>query len=337
MLNLAKGLEALMILVTGGAGFIGSGLIWGLNQIGFRDIVVCDRLGTGYKWQNLAKRQIYSVVHKDDLFAWLEASRPHIHTVFHIGACSSTTETDADYLMANNFQYSVRLFQYCTERRIPFFYASSAATYGAGEHGYDDVQTELQHLRPINKYGYSKHLFDQWVLAQKEFPSAWAGFKFFNVYGPGESHKGAQASVVYHAFPQVRDTKSLRLFKSYRDDVAHGEQKRDFVYVKDVVKTLLYFYTHRTSINPGIYNLGTGHARTFRDLGSAVFQALSAGTPRFEWVDMPPGIKDQYQYFTEARLENLRRASGYDGAMTTLEDGIRDYVLNYLATDDPYL
>lgn len=328
-----------MLVVTGGGGFIGSALVWGLNQQGRSDIVVVDRLGLHEKWRNISKASIDFVVPKDRFFSWLkeEQGRTRIEGVFHLGACSSTTERDADYLMENNVLYTKQLWDFCTREKIPFFYASSAATYGAEEKDFLDEPSRIPNLRPINKYGWSKQLFDAWAIRQKAQPPAWFGFKFFNVYGPQEYHKGPQASVVYHAFPQVLNQGRLRLFKSHRPDVSHGEQKRDFVYVKDVVKVLLHFSAHAQHIPSGIYNLGCGQARSFSDLGRAVFAALGKEA-QFEWIDMPESIRNQYQYFTEADLGRLRDRAGYKAPFTSLEEGVEDYVLNYLnRSGDPYL
>lgn len=327
-----------MILVTGGAGFIGSALVWGLNQRGYRDIVVVDHLGLGNKWQNLSKRELDFVVPKDQLFTWLaaEGKRAPIEAVFHLGACSSTTERDADYLMQNNVLYSKRLWDYCLEFDIPFLYASSAATYGSEEINFSDHAERTSALRPINKYGWSKQLFDAWALRQKNQPKAWFGFKFFNVYGPNEYHKGTQASVVYHAFPQVKERGALKLFRSYREDIEHGEQKRDFVYVKDVINVLLHFLEHSQRIPSGIYNLGSGQARSFADLGHSVFKALDR-PPNFQWIEMPESLRNQYQYFTAARLDKLRNEAGYHQDFFSLEAGISDYVQNYLMQADPFL
>jgi ADP-L-glycero-D-manno-heptose 6-epimerase len=328
-----------MIIVTGGAGFIGSALVWKLNEKGLSDIVVVDRMGEGQKWKNLVKRQITDIIHKDEFMVWLEGlpkSSP-IEAVFHMGACSSTTMTDVDYLIHNNLHYSMHLWNFCSKNKIPFIYASSAATYGAGEHGYGDLAKNLSQLRPINAYGYSKHLFDLWVMKQAVKPPFWAGLKFFNVYGPQEYHKGSQASVAFHAFPQIKETGSLKLFKSYRDDIGHGEQRRDFVYVKDVVDVMYHLYSVRRVAVSGVFNLGSGKARSFADLGRSVFRALGQKKEKFEWVEMPDQIRNQYQYFTEASLDELRQRTGYKKKMTTLEDGVHDYVVNYLAKDDPYL
>lgn len=327
-----------MLVVTGGSGFIGSALIWGLNQQGRDDIVVVDRLGLHEKWRNISKARVDYVLPKDRFFPWLaEGPRPAIEAIFHLGACSSTTERDADYLMENNVLYTKKLWDFCASEQIPFFYASSAATYGAEESNFEDEKERIPNLRPINKYGWSKQLFDAWAIKQKAQPPAWYGFKYFNVYGPQEYHKGPQASVVYHAFPQVLHEGRLRLFKSYRPDVEHGEQKRDFVYVKDVVKVMLHFFARSRQIPSGIYNLGCGQARSFSELGRAVFAALDR-KPQFEWIDMPESIRHQYQYFTEAHLRRLREVAQYQEAFTSLEEGVDNYIRQYLIRQgDPYL
>jgi len=325
-----------MIIVTGGAGFIGSALVWHLNQSGQRNIVIADELGLDQKWQNLAKRQINNFIHKNELFHWLENQKEPVEAVFHLGACSSTTEADGDYLIRNNVHYSMKLFEYCTQKKIPFIYASSAATYGNGEKGYSDDHSKLNLLRPINKYGYSKQLFDVWATQQKAQPPFWAGLKFFNVYGPNEYHKGGQSSVVFAAFPQVRDAQSLKLFKSYNSDYKDGEQLRDFVYVKDVVKVMEHLWKNHQQIKSNIFNLGSGKARTFLDLGRAVFKVMEI-PERINWIEMPNNVKNQYQYFTEADLTKLRSVAEYNAPMTTLEDGIKDYLKNHLMHEDPYL
>jgi ADP-L-glycero-D-manno-heptose 6-epimerase len=332
--------RSVMIVVTGGAGFIGSVLVWKLNQIGRSDIVVADRLGTGSKWRNIARRSVDHVIHKDQLFDWLTAQKQSgqkIDGIFHMGACSSTTETDADYLVQNNFQYSVRLFEFAAANKIPLIYASSAATYGLGTKGFLDDAATTRQLEPINPYGWSKQLFDQWALKQIHTPPLWVGLKFFNVYGPNEYHKGSQASVVFHAWPQVRDKQSLRLFKSEHPDYAHGEQKRDFIYVKDIADVLVYLLQNQNAVKSGIYNLGTGKARTWADLGRAVFAAADAGPAKFEWIDMPSNLKNQYQYFTEASMERFRAGTGWTRPFTSLEDGVADYVRQHLARPDCWL
>lgn len=326
-----------MIVVTGGAGFIGSAMVWKLNQAGHEDILVVDELGTDQKWRNLSKRHIKDALHKDDFLPWLERSKEKIEAVFHMGACSSTTEEDADYLVRNNHQYSVRLFEHCRDRAVPYIYASSAATYGAREADFSDGHERTRReLRPINKYGFSKHLFDCWALQQKKSPPFWAGLKFFNVYGPNEYHKGPQASVVFHAFPQIRDKGVLKLFKSYKTGIADGDQCRDFVYVKDVVNVMDHLWQKGDSSMSGIYNCGTGVARTFLDLGRATFAAMEK-KPAFDMIEMPENIRSQYQYFTCADLKKLRQQAGYLPEFTSLEDGVRDYVQNHLTKDDAYL
>jgi ADP-L-glycero-D-manno-heptose 6-epimerase len=328
-----------MIVVTGGAGFIGSAFLWKLNEEGLHDILVADEFGTGNKWRNLAKRRIGYALHKDQLLDWLSTkSRPAaIDAIIHMGACSATTEKDVDYLIKNNFNYSAELFQFAAHEKIPFIYASSAATYGMGEHGYSDDPQLIHKLRPINPYGYSKHAFDHWVLNQREKPPFWAGLKFFNVYGPQEYHKGGQASVVFHAFPQVRDRGNLKLFKSYKEGIGHGDQRRDFVWIKDVVDVILHFMRAPQNVKSGIYNVGSGEARSFADLGRAVFSSMGKREAKFDWIEMPDEIKNQYQYFTEANLSLLREQGGYTKAFTPLEDGVKEYVTRYLSSQDPFL
>ena len=328
-----------MIIVTGGAGFIGSAFVWKLNQEGIDDILVVDHLGTGAKWKNLSKRRISNSIHKDDLADWLQkhGKSASIEAIFHLGACSSTTERDVDYLMRNNVHYSMNLFDFAARQGIPFIYASSAATYGAGEAGYSDDPSKISALRPINPYGYSKHLFDSWALKQKAKPPVFVGLKYFNVFGPQEYHKGSQASVVYHAFPQIKNLGVLKLFKSYRPDFKDGEQKRDFVYVKDIVDVMFHIYRRKDAVVSGIYNLGSGKARTWKDLGSAVFAALGKGAPKFEFIEMPEALRGQYQYFTEAPLANLRRATGYDREFQSLEVAVADYVQSHLLKEDQFL
>lgn len=326
-----------MIVVTGGAGFIGSALIWNLNQQGREDVVVVDELGTDNKWFNLSSKRLLEVMHKNDLKTWLSNQTPSsIDFIIHMGACSTTTEADADYLIKNNTQYSIDLFKFATENAIPFIYASSAATYGNGDEGYSDSNSTTAKLRPINKYGFSKHVFDQWVLQQKKVPPFWAGLKFFNVYGPNEFHKGGQASVVFHAFPQVKSQGTLRLFKSYKKGIGHGEQKRDFVYIKDVVKVIDHLMQNKDQIDSAIFNVGTGEARTFADLGRSVFTALGK-KESFEWIEMPDNIRPQYQYFTQADLEKLRSQAGYTHTFSSLEEGVRDYTCEYLDKGPLYL
>ncbi|MDD5233510.1 MAG: ADP-glyceromanno-heptose 6-epimerase [Syntrophales bacterium] len=323
-----------MIIVTGGAGFIGSAFVWKLNEEGIDNILIVDHLGRGDKWKNLAGRRYYDFVHKDTFLEMVLGDRIsfEVKAVVHMGACSSTTERDADYLMRNNYFYTRALAAWAVRKDVRFIYASSAATYGDGSLGFSDEDAVTLKLRPINMYGYSKHVFDLGVL-RNEMQNRVAGIKFFNVYGPNEYHKEDMRSVVHKAYGQVRDTGKVRLFRSHREGYKDGEQLRDFIYVKDCVE-VLWWFLNRPEAN-GIYNLGTGQARTWKDLARSVFAALEL-EPRIEYIDMPEAVRDQYQYFTEARMEKLR-ASGCPLAFHTLEEGIRDYVVNYLRKTDPFL
>ncbi len=316
-----------MIIITGAAGFIGSALASRLNQSGERDLLLVDVLRHNDKWKNLRHLDFYDYVDRDALWETLPLL-PEVKAIFHMGACSATTESDAAYLMENNYRYTLRLAQYALQNNIRFIYASSAATYGAGERGYADDESAIHLLRPLNIYGYSKQLFD--LKARRE---GWlekiCGIKFFNVYGPNEYHKGDMASVVFKAFNQIRETGRVRLFRSHREDYGDGEQKRDFVYIRDVLEMMIWLWQH-PRVN-GLFNAGSGRARTFLDLAAATFQAMGKA-PRIEFIDMPEDIRDRYQYFTEAPMDKLR-AAGYDRPATSLEEGVRDYVQNYLARD----
>jgi ADP-L-glycero-D-manno-heptose 6-epimerase len=325
-----------MLLVTGGAGFIGSNVVAALNQAGRTDVVVNDVFGSDHKWRNLAKRQIADVVAPADLPRWLEGRK--LEAVIHMGAISSTTATDADLVMENNVRCSLRLLDWCTAARVPFIYASSAATYGDGAQGFADEWTPdaLKTLKPLNLYGWSKHLFDQALVARairkEALPPQWAGLKFFNVFGPNEYHKGEMMSLVAKRFDDVKAGRTVRLFKSHRDGIADGEQKRDFIYVDDAVAAVRWLL--ETPQVSGIFNVGTGKARSFRDLITAIFGTLGR-EPKIEYVDMPENIRGQYQYFTEAKVANLLHA-GYNGGFTSLEDGVGRYVTQFLDTDDRY-
>ncbi len=327
-----------MIVITGGAGFIGSNLVAGLEERGAKEFVVCDTLGHGDKWRNIAKRELADIVPPDRLIDYLNARRGRIEAIFHLGAISTTTETDADLIIRTNFTGSLALWNHCAANGVPFIYASSAATYGDGTSGFDDDGTVagLRPLRPLNPYGWSKHLFDRRVarlVAEREAtPSQWAGLKFFNVYGPNEYHKGSMRSVVATNFPAAREARPIRLFKSYRAGFADGGQKRDFVWVGDCVEVMLWLLV--TPSISGLFNIGTGRARSFYDLAAALYGALGRA-PLIDYVDMPESLRPRYQYFTEARPERLR-AAGYAAPFTSLEDGVRDYVTNYLLNDDPY-
>ena len=327
-----------MIVVTGGAGFIGSNLVAALEERGEHDLVVCDRLGRDDKWRNLAKRELAALVAPEALLEFLDAHAREINIVFHLGAISSTTESDADLILATNFTLSQRLWEWCAATETRFIYASSAATYGEGTAGFDDeaAPAALARLKPLNAYGWSKHLFDRRIARLLERrgarPAQWAGLKFFNVYGPNEYHKGSMKSVVAQIYPRAAQREAARLFRSHRPDVADGGQKRDFVDIRDCVDMMLWLHDH-PAVN-GLFNIGSGTARSFADLAAAVFRALGR-EPEIEYVDTPLAIRDKYQYFTEARMERLR-AAGYDRPATSLEDGVRDYVQTYLAAADPY-
>ncbi len=323
-----------MIVITGGAGFIGSAFLWKLNCEGIDDVIVVDSLGTSDKWRNLVKRQYADYLHKDDFLEMVCGDNVpfDIDAIIHMGACSSTTERDADYLMENNYRYSRRLAGWAVQNGVRFIYASSAATYGNGSKGFSDDDEVSVTLRPINMYGYSKQMFDLWILRNK-LKDKVAGVKFFNVFGPNEYHKGEMKSVVHKAFHQIKETDRVGLFKSYRSEFRDGEQKRDFVYVKDCVNVLWWLLENR-DIN-GIFNLGTGNARSWNDLANAVFSAMNQ-ISRIDYVEMPESIRDQYQYLTEAKMDKLG-AAGYPVSFGSLEDSVYDYVINYLRKRDRYL
>jgi ADP-L-glycero-D-manno-heptose 6-epimerase len=326
-----------MFLVTGGAGFIGSNVVASLNEAGATDVVVNDVLGAdNAKWRNLAKRQLADFLPPADLARWLDGRK--LDAVIHMGAISDTTASDGDLVMESNFRLSLRLLDWCTETGTPFIYASSAATYGEGTQGFDDDWSPeaLRKLRPMNLYGWSKHLFDQVLVdrvAKKlKLPPRWVGLKFFNVYGPNEYHKGAMASVLSKVFVGAKAGQPVRLFKSHREGIVDGDQRRDFIYVDDVVAVMRWLLD-QSSVN-GIFNVGTGKAESFRDMITAMFKALGRA-PNIEYVDMPEQIRGQYQYFTQSSVENLRRA-GYNAGFTPLETAVAQYVNGYLDRDDRY-
>lgn len=323
-----------MIVVTGGAGFIGSAFLWKLNREGIDDIIVVDQLGTSDKWRNLVRKRFTDYFDKDEFIRLIEEGKrlPPITAIVHMGACSDTQERDASFLMRNNYKFTLALAKHALANNIRFVYASSAATYGDGEFGYSDEDTATPDLRPRNMYAFSKQAFDLWALrtgASKKM----AGIKFFNVFGPNEYHKENMASVVFKSFNQIHDTGKVKLFKSYKADYKHGEQKRDFVYVKDCVDAM-FKLMNNNAVN-GIFNLGTGNARTWNDLARAVFAAM-AKQPKIEFIEMPEAMRDRYQYFTQADMAKLRKA-GIAGEFPPLEETVADYVKNYLLQDDPYL
>lgn len=328
-----------IVFVTGGAGFIGSNIVARLAQDPALDVVVCDWLFEADlgKWRNIAKHAIGDFVAPEAMFDWLDKRWRDVEMVIHMGAVSSTTEPDADKILHANFTLSRDLFRWCSDRQRRMIYASSAATYGDGSQGFDDRDDydALTALRPLNTYGWSKALFDSFAARQAArgyAPPQWVGLKFFNVYGPNEEHKDAMRSVASQIWPKVRAGQTVQLFKSYREGVPDGGQQRDFVYVDDVADVVAWL--HKSEHVNGVYNLGSGQARTFADLATAVFRA--AGKPvQIEYTPMPPAIRDKYQYFTEARMERLAQA-GYNRPFTPLEEGVRDYVQTYLASADPY-
>jgi ADP-L-glycero-D-manno-heptose 6-epimerase len=315
-----------MVVVTGAAGFIGSCLISKLNSDGFNDIIAVDDFSNETKNQNLVGKRLIAKVERFSLFEWLEKNPSQIDFVFHIGARTDTTEFDYQVFEKLNVSYSKQIWDFCTQKQIPLVYASSAATYGIGEQGYDDKEENVHLLKPLNPYGDSKNEFDKWVLAQQKCPPRWYGLKFFNVYGPNEYHKARMASVIFHAFHQITTNKSMKLFRSHHPLYRDGEQLRDFVYVKDLVNVCLFLM--KNQIKSGIYNLGTGKARTFLDLARNTFKAMNV-PENIIFVDTPLDIRDKYQYFTEANMSKLTQA-GYNHPFTSLEEGIEDYVKNYL-------
>ncbi len=316
-----------MIVVTGAAGFIGSCLVQRLNSENFNNIIAVDDFSNEVKNKNLEGKKIYQKVHRDDFVEWIDENEKEIEFIFHLGARTDTTEFDKKLLWKLNTDYTKAVWSKCVEYQIPLVYASSAATYGGGEFGYDDNTEIIEKLQPLNAYGESKNEFDKWVLTQENKPFFWAGLKFFNVYGPNEYHKGRMASVIFHSFNQIKQTGGMKLFRSHHPDFKDGEQKRDFVSVKDVTEVCQFLMHHRK--DSGIYNLGSGEARTFLDLTKAVFKAMDV-KENISFIDTPEDIRDKYQYFTEANMEKLK-SIGYDRSFTSLEEGVEDYVKNYLS------
>lgn len=329
-----------MIIVTGGAGFIGSNLLKGLEDAGHTDLVVCDWLGTEDKWRNIAKRGLRDVICPEEMMAFLHQHADEIEIIYNMGAISSTTEQDADLILRCNIRLTLDLWDFCRDNDVRLVYASSAATYGDGEAGFEDVQdgASLARFQPLNAYGWSKQMVDRRIIAGIEkkgeaTPPQWAGLKFFNVYGPNEYHKGGQKSVVAHLFPQIQETGQAKLFKSYHDDYADGGQLRDFIWVGDCVDVMLWLYD-----NPqvsGLLNVGTGQARSFDDLAKSTFSGLKRDV-KIDYIDMPEILRGKYQYYTQATVSKIQ-SLGYKKGFTPLEIGVERYVRDYLMQEDPYL
>lgn len=327
------------ILLTGAAGFIGSYLLGFLNKQGYTNIIIVDEFDNEDKWFNFDDKQFIEKVERSVLFDWLKENNPVIDFVFHLGARTDTTEFDYSIHEKLNVEYSKNIWNYCTEKSIPLVYASSAATYGSGELGYKDDHAIVNQLQPLNPYGVSKNEFDKWALAMVRVstnhnttPPSWAGLKFFNVYGPNEYHKGRMASMIFHGYNQIKKTGEVKLFKSHRTDFKDGEQLRDFIYVEDIAKVC--YWLMQNNVASGLYNLGTGKARSFKDQITAIFNTLNK-EPNIQYIDMPEDIKDKYQYFTEADMNKLINA-GYTESFYSLEEGVADYVKNFLAGSNYY-
>ncbi len=320
------------IIVTGAAGFIGSCMIQYLNELGYTNLILVDEFNRDDKIPNLKGKQFSCKVEREDLFVWLYKNKPKIDFVIHLGARTDTTEFNYAIHQHLNVEYSQQLWNFCTMNNIPLIYASSAATYGDGALGYNDDHDLCHQLKPLNPYGISKNEFDKWVLHQEDHPPFWAGLKFFNVYGPNEFHKGRMASVIFHSFNQIKKDGHVKLFRSHKPEFQDGEQLRDFIYVKDLLRVIAWLMNHQPE--SAIYNLGTGRARTFNDLVKATFAAMDL-KPTIEYNDMPEDIRDKYQYFTEANMNKLKNA-GYTDAFTSLEDGVSDYMRHYLSESKYY-
>jgi ADP-L-glycero-D-manno-heptose 6-epimerase len=326
-----------IIVVTGAAGFIGSCLTGFLNSKGYNRLILVDDFSKVQKTPNLEGKQFQQKVEREEFFNWLAENKPEIGFVFHIGARTDTTEFDYSIHEHLNVEYSQKIWNYCTENKVPVVYASSAATYGSGEEGYNDDHAIVYSLKPLNPYGVSKNEFDKWALQQATQPPFWAGLKFFNVYGPNEYHKGRMASVIWHSFNQINNQGFVKLFKSHKEGYKDGQQLRDFVYVKDVLKIcywLMEQFEKGGDVASGLYNLGTGKARSFEDLAKATFSGLDKEA-KIEFIPMPEDIRDKYQYFTEANMQKLKDA-GYSDSFYSLEEGVNDYVRNYLAKGNFY-
>ncbi|MGI6342242.1 MAG: ADP-glyceromanno-heptose 6-epimerase [Bacteroidales bacterium] len=319
------------IVVTGAVGFIGSALIGKLNSASDKKIIAVDDFSREDKNKNIKNKNLHQKVHRDDFFSWLDENQQNIEAIYHIGARTDTTEFDKSVFDRLNLNYTKQVWQKCSKYQIPLVYASSAATYGMGELGYNDSHDIVDKLKPLNPYGESKNDFDKWALSQTETPPAWYGLKFFNVYGPNEYHKGRMASVVMHSYNQIKKQGYTNLFKSHNPNYKDGYQKRDFVYIKDVVDVLTFLMETRPK--SGLYNLGTGNARPFLHLAQAVFKALDI-PENINFIDTPIDIRDKYQYFTQADMNKLINEAGYKTPFTSLEDGVADYVTNYLVNND---
>lgn len=315
-----------MIIITGAAGFIGSNFISKLKKEGIKDIVIVDDFSNKYKNRNIENKSFVDKIERNDFFNWIDKNWQQIDFIAHIGARTNTAESDKSVFDKLNLGYSKYVWNYCVKYNIPLIYASSAATYGLGEFGFDDDHQIVEKLKPLNLYGESKNNFDKWVLKQKTNPPFWIGLKFFNVYGPNEYHKNRMASVVYHTYNQIRETGKMKLFRSHNNNYKDGEQRRDFIYVKDITDVLYFFMNHKK--DSGIYNLGTGQSRTFIDLANNAFQATGKNEI-IEFIDTPADIRDNYQYFTEARMNKLR-SIGYSNEFTPIESGIEEYIKDYL-------
>ncbi|WP_018617009.1 ADP-glyceromanno-heptose 6-epimerase [Segetibacter koreensis] len=340
-----------VIIITGAAGFIGSCMVQYLNEQGYENLVLVDDFGVEGKRRNWERKKFEAIVERYNLFDWLERNNPSVDFVIHLGARTDTTEFNYAIHQELNVEYSQNVWKYCTHNQVPLIYASSAATYGGGESGYDDKEKDLANFHPLNPYGVSKNEFDKWALQQEKTPPFWAGLKFFNVYGPNEYHKGRMASVIFHAYNQIKKDGVVKLFKSHKAGYKDGQQLRDFIYVKDVVKVIYWMMEQYKSLvassgegssslsvnrhlSSGIYNLGTGEARTFEDLVKATFAGLDMDT-NIQYIDMPEDIRDKYQYYTEANMQKLKEA-GYDSNFYSLEEGVKDYVRNYLSKGKIY-
>ena len=313
------------VIVTGGAGFIGSCIVRTLNDMGIEDITIVDHICETDKWMNMRNKKYTEYINRDEFLEKLPEYAGKVTHIIHMGACSATTERDFDFLYKNNYEYTKTLWKFCTENQISFIYASSAATYGDGKEGFDDKE-DIKRLRPLNGYGYSKQLFDLWAEKQTIAPKQHVGFKFFNVYGPNEYFKGSMASVIFHSFNKINETGEMGLFKSYKEGYEDGGQLRDFVYVKDICKVVKFMIEHEEV--SGLFNLGSGQARSFYDLAASTFKAMGL-EPNIKYIEMPESLRAKYQYYTQANMEKLRSV-GYADDFYSLEDGAKDYVQNYL-------